>query len=178
MHSIELVKEIYARICAMNPEPDAIAGLPRAAIERQFREIDLVAPEFLIVLYEWHNGIYHLNAFLYFIPLEDAISTYRVLMEIHRDYPERPWRPEWFPVLSMNGDVDILFNVNTGALASMDIEEPRLVIISEHYSNYLNAIKEILDSNMCFYDEYCGSIGVAESSWKMVIAKHGVMSAW
>ncbi len=73
---------MLARLLEVNDEPMVQAGLERTTIEKRFEGVGLGPPAELVRMYELHDGIFHLNAFLHFLPLSEAIENYARYAEI------------------------------------------------------------------------------------------------
>lgn len=99
--------------------------LTRQQIEQVAKELHLNFSEDFYRLYQWHNGyddgaqlIYYYN----FMPLEEAVKDYRLMMELNNEFPvyEEIWRHAWFPILGFMGEF-YLVDCNIGAARSCPI---------------------------------------------------------
>jgi hypothetical protein len=78
MSAFEKIRYIYDRIRLLNDETWESPGLSRYAIAKMFKDIDLSPQSLLVALYEWHNGIYNLDAFFHLLSLNESIDTYNI----------------------------------------------------------------------------------------------------
>jgi hypothetical protein len=97
MDTLEKVERIYSLIRDVNDEPSEQPGLERGAVVNAFSDSGLTPPDDLVLLYGWHDGIYHLNAFLHFLPLAEAISSYRSSLKFKHEFQDAEWSLVGFP---------------------------------------------------------------------------------
>ena len=175
MGDLEDVQFIFSCIREANREPREHPGLDRAEIEGRFRSVGLKPHPFLVDLYHWRNGIDYVNAFLYFLTLEDAFQHYEAMLEAsHRD-----WKPSWFPFLDLNGDVWFCLDVESGELIELEFEGGREEILASDYRNYIAAVAEMFRGGHMQFNEDGGCFDVESSErWEQVAARHRVTSAW
>ncbi len=178
MDTIETLGWLFEQVRQVNTEPMPQPGLARDEIVSAFREIDIAAPEPLITLYAWHNGIYHLNAFLHFPSLTDALSTYRNYKEFKDEYADFKWMPTWFPVLDMNGDVQLCVDVHSGELIAIDMECDTIHIVAGNYGQYVRAVEELFRSGAYTFNEVAGVIEAVPSVWRAIAEKNGIRDTW
>jgi hypothetical protein len=178
MKTFEKICYIYDQIRLVNNEPIAQDGISYDEIISEFEDIKLSPSSLLIKIYEWHNGIHYLDAFLHMLSLEDAFRWYYLYEEIKSESQDFEWQIDWFPILDMNGSVQICVDVNTGLLVAIDIELGGIEVIAQHYENYLDAIFEVFDKGVFIYNSLSGSIDVTESIWQDISSKYQIKNAW
>ncbi len=178
MESLEKVISIFEKIQAINSEPIPHPGLPTEKIDHLFVGLGLEPPKEMVALYKWHNGIDYLNAFLSMLSLEEAIEIYHGFMALKTEVPSFKWKREWFPILDMNGDIQVCVDLETLELYSIDAEDDSTIRISGNYNQYLDALLFIMQSTTYSYDPEAGCIDVSDQVWCEVSRKFQVYSAW
>lgn len=177
--TIETLKAILNKVMIVNDEPKPQPGRTRASIFDAFRTIELAPPEFLISLYEWHDGIYHLNAFLHFDPLDEAIANYVSFKDFETQFGNSQWKASWFPFMDINGEIVLCMDLASGALASFDPVDNWLSIVAPHFERYVGAIEELFLSGAYAFNRISGSIeSDPEEMWSKIAAQYGVRSSW
>lgn len=141
-------------------------------------QVGLQAPDPLIQLYEWHNGIFHLNAFLHFLPLEEALSIYRMFMEITDRSGNFGWQPGLLPIMDINGDINLCFDLLTGQLVTIDLEDDKVTTLAPHYEPYVRALKDVFDRMAYIYDDNSGSIEIDSAYWSELARAYGFRKSW
>jgi hypothetical protein len=173
MGSLEDLEFIYSRIRAVNSEPREFPGMDRTEVQKRFLSADLVPHPFLVDLYAWRNGIDNVNAFLYFLPLDEAFKRYDAMLRMtHRD-----WKPTWFPFLDLNGNVWFCIDVETGEFVEIDIEGDREEILATDYRKFISAVTEMFREDRMVFDSGCFEVADDEV-WEETAVRHGVTSAW
>ena len=172
------LQAVLAQMLALNDEPMLEPGLDRSSIEQSFASLDLKPPELLAQMYELHNGIFHLNSFLHFLPLSESFSTYSRYQEISKEGGLSGWRAGQFPVFDLNGDTQLCLDLITMQVVSVDIKDDSTGIVSADYESLVNAIVEVFQERAFFYDDVSGSIRFVPDQWQRIAAKHGVSPPW
>jgi hypothetical protein len=174
MNAFEKICYIYDRIRLVNDEPEEKSGLSHGEIVQMFTNIDLSPNPLLIKLYEWHNGIDNLNAFLHLLSLSHAIDIYDDYEAEKNEYQDYPWNTSCFPVLSINGDVHICVDINTGSLISIRRDIGRFEKIADRYENYLDALFEVFEGGLFVYEDVSGSIEIDDTAWQDMMRKYNI----
>jgi hypothetical protein len=172
MPAFDDIKWLFERICSQNNEPNPRPGLDRDLVARRLADNEFAPHPLLLDLYSWHDGVMHLNAFLHFLPLEEAIEISRMMRE--RD---PSWQTGWFPGLNINGDLAISLDVDSNQILVEDVEGGERWLLANHYQNYLDALRHAFQSGAAEFDEIAGSFGVAEGAWTAIAKQHQV-SDW
>ena len=178
MDAFSKVLRIYKHVCETNDEPRERPGLSRRDILDSFAKIGVAPSEPILQLYEWHDGIDNLNAFLYFLPLEDVNRLYLSHKKFKEKSEEFKWHVGLVPLLTLNGDVDICVDFRSGEVVSIDPEGGTERSIAKHYENYLGALLEGFDADAFEFDETAGAFEVKEDRWRPIALRHGVEDAW
>ena len=121
MNSPDKVKSIIAYIQTTNLEVIANPGLSKTEILDIFKAINLQPPLEIVELYQWHDGIGELDCFLNFTNLSDAAIWYEDFMRKKTEDPQWKWNNNCFPVLNMNGDVQLCLYFKTFSVITIDI---------------------------------------------------------
>lgn len=142
MNSLDKVKSIIAYLQTTNLEVIADPGLSKTKIRDAFKTINLLPPIKIVELYQWHNGIGELDCFLRFMNLDDALMWYRLFRDCYQENNNYyyGWQENWFPLLNMNGDVQLCLNFDTLSVISIDRECDTVEKIANHYNDYLDAL--------------------------------------
>jgi hypothetical protein len=183
MNAFEKISYIYDQIRLVNDEPIAKPGLSRDVIIQMFKDFDLFPVPLLVDLYEWHNGIGYLNAFLHLLSLSESLdrredydsNEYKVENNESKDHKQNICL---LPIFSMNGDVQICVDINSGSLTAIDLELGRFEEIAEHYENYLNALLEVFESRSFIYEDFSGSIEIDKAFWLNMKQKYKIKNAY
>ena len=174
MDAFEKLTRIYARIREENSEPQEQSPASVFAVRIAFEGLELPLPPVLEKLYTWHNGIYHLNAFLHFVPLREAVKAYRSFSESRR----RGWLPEikekWFPVLDQNGDIQYCLDVETGELWAVDIEDGSIRLIAKDFEKFIDAVSEAFARDAAVYNPESGAFEVEPDDWADIRNEYGL----
>jgi hypothetical protein len=178
MKVTDKLQTIFAHICDVNAEPTSQPGLNAERIIETLQNLAVPPLHELLELYQWHNGIEHLDAFLHLLSLEGAATCYKNFEDLKAEMPDFPWYEGLFPILDMNGDVQICLNLKTFELFSIDVECDSLVKIADHYERYLEAILHIFESQMYRFNEEAGCIKVKETDWEQVQQQFEIKGAW
>lgn len=121
-NSLGKVRSIIAYIQTNNLEVIADPGLSKTEILDVFNSINLQPPSEIVELYQWHNGIGELDCFLSFMNLSDAAIWYQDFMRKKTEHPQWKWNNNYFPILNMNGDVQLCLDFKTFSVITIDIE--------------------------------------------------------
>lgn len=178
MNTIEKIQTIFRHIQSVNDEPTAKPGIPETETASHFNSIGLTPTTDLVQLYEWHNGIYNLDAFLSFLPVSDAIERYKGNKSLKKDIQEFEWKESWFTVLDMNGDVQICLDLETNELYSIDIECDLVQKIADNFERYVDAILSLFEEGNFSFDKDAGCIDVKDDVWSAILQKYNIKSAW
>jgi hypothetical protein len=177
MDALRKIETLFARVRAENDEPSEQPGLNRQLIQSEFTGLGLSPPAELVQLYEWRNGIYHLNAFLHFLSLSDAVDAYRRLDKFKRVHEDVPWEFGWFPVLDMNGDIQVCVDLASGALFCVDQEDGRSWPLAPSYQNCLDALTEGFSAGAFEFNSDAGAFK-ASALWGAIALKHQIGGFW
>jgi|CXWL01.1.fsa_nt_gi hypothetical protein len=132
----------------MSPQPPASSFALSVAVAG----LGLKLPVALETLYKWHNGIFHLNAFLHFLPLREAAKLYLV----YSDCRSKGWEPvieaSWFPVLDQNGDIQYCIDVENRELWTVDLEDGSTQKLARDYETYLDALIAAFERGLVVFD--------------------------
>jgi hypothetical protein len=178
MSAFEKICYVYERIRLVNDEAWESPGLARDAIAKMFKDIDLSPQPLLVDLYEWHNGIYNLDAFFHLLSLSESMDTYNSYKAEKNEYLHSKWQTCLFPLFSMNGDVDIFVDMNVCSLIAIDREGGSFEEIAAHYENYLNALVEVFESDLFIFEDVSGSININKAFWQNMLQKYKIKNAW
>jgi len=178
MNIIEKIQTIFQHIKLVNDEPAANTGISEAEVVSHFNSIGRTPTTDLIQLYEWHNGIYNLDAFLSLLSVNDAIERYKGNKSLKKDIPEFEWKESWLTVLDMNGDVQICLDLGTNELYSVDIECDLVQKIADNFEHYVDAILSIFEEDKFSFDEEAGCVDVKDDVWNGILKKYNIKSAW
>ena len=171
---IEKLKFIFDEIQKVNSEPKGQPGVSEAVIVEAFEKIGLIPPAYLVELYKWHNGIWNLNAFLSMNSLDDASDIYKALNETSEVWEDFGWKPSWFPLLNMNGDVHYCIDVENGSLSAIDPEGGTVEILVRDIESLINALFEVFATKAFRYEPASGTVNIEKSVWRAVAQKHGI----
>jgi hypothetical protein len=170
----EKLQYLHREIRQVNDEPREQPGIERAEVLREFDALGLVVPQELADAYERYNGIFHLNAFLHFLPLREAVDLYKLYASFGEDGGDFGWQKSWFPVFDMNGDVQFCIDLQSNALAIVDIEGGEARKIADHYSQYLDALVEAFQSGNAHFQDEFGFIDIDGKVWRALRTKYGL----
>jgi len=178
MSPLNKVKEIVNFIQAVNPHAIANPGLFKARICKDFHEINLSPPSEIIELYQWHNGIGELDCFLNFMNLDRAIDWYKGFLQSKTKYTEWKWNKNYFPLLNMNGDVQLCLDFETLAVITVDRECDTVEKIANHYTNYLDALLYVFNNEAFKCDDESGCIVFDQEVWKYARNFYQIRHPW
>ena len=178
MKSIEKVQKIFAIIQDINQESISSPGLSEYKIEDTLNRLGLPVTDELLQLYQWHNGIFNLDAFMHFLSLDDAVTLYNVYRVMKEDFPGFEWNKHWFPLIDMNGDVQVCLDLVTKSLYTIDMESEETILIAQHYDDYLNAMLSVFQNKSYCFNEQAGSVEVLDDDWNQLQEEHHIKSAW
>lgn len=178
MNVVTTLRSLFAEVQRLNPEPMPQPGLPRPEISRLLGSVGLPAPEPLVALYEWHNGILHLNAFLHYLPLEEAIALHHACRKASRNSPRLGWKPTWLPILDVNGDVQLCIDLSGGSLHSIDLIDEKSELVADHFISYVNGVAELFNLKAFHYDPESGAIVPDDAAWHEISRKHRFSPKW
>lgn len=178
MNLADKLQIILTHIRKVNPEPTTRQGLSAEKIMQTLQNLNVPNSQELLELYQWHNGIDNLDAFLHLLSLEDAARWYKGYGDLKVEIPDLPWNEDLFPIFDMNGDVQVCLNLKTFALHSIDLESDEFAKIAGHYERYLEAILHIFENEMYRFDEESGCIRVEETEWNQVQELFEIKGAW
>jgi len=152
-------------------------GASQKDLEYLHTQLALDPVQELIDLYSWCNGIANLNSFLHFDSIEQLVESVKLFEKMSVQVSNFVWNKDWLPLLNMNGDVHILFNVKTGEVAGLDIEMDSFEVISERYQDYIDGLSYAFSHGKFIYEEYAGNIrfetGVWDELWTRFRIKPG-----
>lgn len=176
MKVIDKVKYIYHQIRLVNDEPTANPGLTEAEITNKLQQINISPVAELVELYQWHNGINYLDAFLRFLSLEEAIEQYKIFQEINEEDLDFGWKTTMFPIIDINGDTQYCIDLEDYSVTVVDLECDLIKKASDRYDYYLDAIIYVFENQLFSYDSISGSIKIAENEWNEVAEKFKIES--
>ena len=180
MNPIEKVKAIVAYIQKTNLEVIADPGLSEKEILDAFKTIDLSPPPEIVELYQWHNGIGELDCFLRFMNLKDATTYYRLFKDCYQENDNYycGWKKNCFPLLDMNGDVQLCLDFQTLAVTTIDRECNIVNQIANHYTDYLDALLYVFNNGSFKYDDKSGCIYFQQEAWQYARNLHEIEHPW
>ncbi|MEM7594544.1 MAG: SMI1/KNR4 family protein [Cyanobacteria bacterium P01_A01_bin.83] len=180
MNSLDKVKSIIAYLQTTNLEVITDHGLSETEILDAFKNINLLPPPEIIELYQWHNGIGELDCFLRFMNLDDAIMWYELFRDCYRENNNYYYggQENWFPMLNMNGDVQLCLDFKTLSVISIDIECDIVEEIANHYTNYLDALLYVFNKESFEYDDDSGCIKFNEEVWEYARNLYQIKHPW
>ena len=113
----------------------------------------------------WHNGIFHSNGFLHFIPLCEAVKIRLVYSECE----SRGWESEiitsWFPVFHLNGDIQCCIDVENQELWTVDLEDGSAQKLADNYELYLDAMLAAVARGLSTFYPLAGSFKIKPKEW-------------
>lgn len=165
---------LLAQVCEMNSLTEPLPGVSKVEVRAALRSIGLEAPDWLSEIYQWHNGIWEINALVAFLPLAEAVSTYESYRALKEDIGDLGWQPSWFPLIDMNGDVQLCVDVVTGEMHAVDIEFGRVTRLTSHFENLVAAIAELFKQEAYSFDEAAGNIEPDAAIWSGLKRKYGI----
>lgn len=174
MKTIEKLQYIFKKITALNQEPLPSSGLPEDEILSRLRAIGISPPKELVQLYEWHNGIGYLNAFLHLWTINEAINCYSMFHDFKDEFPDFEWQESWYPVLTTNGDVHHCVDLISGAVVDIDMEGDVVRKLADHYGYFLDAIIHVFENDLVQFDSAGGFIECKNGEWLKVAEKFNV----
>ena len=174
---IEKVVGLYDRIRAVNDEPQAQAPSTSLEVSAALAALGLRQSALLNRLYAWHNGIFHINGFLHLIPLEEAVSTYQSYAALVASGSDLQWQPGWFPVADQNGDIQYCLNLETSAVAAIDVEDASWRLIAADYRDLLDALTAAFERGMVAFDPASNVFDIESSAWRDLSAEFGLYDA-
>jgi hypothetical protein len=176
--AFEHLLRIYSRIREENDEPQAQPATSSFVVELAFAGISLPVHPLLAQLYTWHNGIFHLNAFLHFLPLREAVKNYQSNSESRRLGWLPGISPNWFPILDLNGDVQFCLDVMSGEIWCVDIEDGSTRKLARHYDCCIAALVAAFDRGFAQYNPESGAFEVGPEYWEALCAEFGLEQPW
>jgi hypothetical protein len=176
MNSLEKCKKIVHLILKINDEPLLNNGISEQLIKDQLSKYGLEGSDEIISLYSWRNGIYNINAFVSFLSLTDALSTYDIYKKIKDTNNHFPWNAGLFPIIDSNGDTQVCIDLNSKKLVAIDLECETFIDIAIDYEDYLDCIIKILETNMFRYCEIAGEITIPSNNWEHLSKEFSVKS--
>ena len=178
MNSLEKMKAIVNHIQVVNPDTKVCPGLSKVEILEAFQKINLLPPPEIVELYQWHNGIGELDCFLNLMDLDNAVDWYKDFLASKTEYPEWKWDKNYFPLLNMNGDVQLCLDVETFAVMTIDIECNIVDKIANHYIDYLDALLHVFNSKSFKYDCKSGCIEFEQEVWNDARSLYQIEHPW
>jgi hypothetical protein len=175
MEDFDKLLAIYSKIREVNDEPQERDAASLAQVDSAFQAIGLPVNALLARLYAFHNGVYHLDAFLHFLSVEDGSEIYRSFAKFKDEFPDFGWDENWFPVFDMNGDVQVCVDLMSGSVVAIDMEGDTVRVMAPHYSAYVDALHEVFTSGHYCYEPVSGSIEVDEAFWLATAARYGIV---
>jgi hypothetical protein len=172
MAAFDEIKALFERICTQNDEPRAHPGVAREQVAAQLAASELPPHPLLLDVYSWHNGVDHLNAFLHFFPVEEALRIYHS----HRKRDET-WRPTALPIFTDNGDILFSLDTATDELLIDDVINGKRWLLASHYQDYLAALRYAFESGVAQFDEDGGAFEIGDDAWTAIARLHRV-SDW
>lgn len=169
---------LLAQVCEMNSLTEPLPGVSKAEVRAALRSIGLEAPGWLAEIYQWHNGIWEINALVAFLPLADAVSTYENYRALKKDIHDLGWQSSWFPLIDLNGHVQLCVDLVTGAMQAVDLEADRYTKVARHFENLLAAVAELFQSGAYSFDEAAGDIEPDAAIWADLKRKYGIEDSW
>jgi hypothetical protein len=172
----EKARHIYARIRQVNDEPIESDGLSRDRVEATFASLGLSPPPGVVELFEWHNGIDYVDAFLGLLSLDRAVGLYQAYGSGLGWRSELEWTEGLFPIVDINANVQFCIDFTSGALRAIDVEDGTVEHLADHYEHYLDALVTIFDSGKFTFDEEAGSIDFDAATWARIAKAHNVVA--
>ena len=137
-----------------------------------FDEISIDPPQYLVDLYSWHNGITHLNPFLHFYSIEELVETVKINEKYETKVTRFRWSIDWLPIVTLNGDVQILINIATKELAALDLEMDSFKLLAKQYEYFVEAIYSVFKQEKYYYLNDGSGIGFNKGVWDDLLSKH------
>jgi len=175
MDAFEKICFIYSKLREVNSEPREHPGLSHIDVLRTFESLQLKPQPLLVQLYEFHNGVDYLDAFLRFLSIEDAASYYRNFKGIKERWSNFEWRTSWFPVFDINADVQICLDLDSGELTVIDVEGSNVGCIARHFESYVDALLEIFEHGLFYYEAGC--VHVQPDAWQDVSSRYAIIGS-
>jgi hypothetical protein len=174
----EALPMLLKKVLALNDEPRLRPGLDREYAVEIFREAGLAPPELVLRCYALHDGILHLNGFLHFLPLRESVDLYRHYRRISAEGGLAGWREGLFPLLDLNGDVQICLDFRTHAVSVVDVEDDSVQPIAACVNDLIAAVVETFDQGACEEHAESGVLRFDSERWEVIAARHGVSPPW
>ena len=174
MRAFDNIVQIYDMIRAVNREPMEEPPTSRESVRSQLAKVGLQMPEVLEDLYSWHNGIYHLNAFLHILSVEEAVEYYQSYFELTRDYGGFGWCPGWLPVIDINGDTQYCLSENSKEIAAVDVECGTFSVVANDYERVLDAIAAAFKRGDAVFEKGGGCFEISAQKWKALAREFGI----
>jgi hypothetical protein len=176
MDAFEEIVDLYSRIRAENAEPRERPPATSFSVKLAFEGIGLNLPMLLEKIYTWHNGIFHLNAFLHFPSLRESVNTYRTLADLRLRGSEPETKASWFPILDLNGDILYCLDVDNGEIWAVDIECGTTWLLARSYERYIDALRAAFDRESAVYDPHSGEFDISDGDWAALCREFGLES--
>lgn len=178
MRTMKELEPLLEQVKKLNPDVQEHDGLPRPEIEKAFSKISLKVPEELIALFEWRNGIDELNAFTSMLNLSSAIDCHKRYQKLTKELENFDdafnWKPEWFPIIDINGEFQVCYDIKTGGLALVDMQCDLATAVCDSYRTYLQALNEGFEKRVFRWNDEHGLIEEDEQEWKAILSRYGL----
>ena len=106
--------------------------------------------------------------------LDEALEIYKALNEMSEMWEDFGWKPSWFPLLNMNGDVHYCIDLENGSLSAIDPEGGTVEMLVSDIENLINALFEVFATKSFRYEPFSGTVNIEKSVWRKIAQKHGV----
>ena len=169
------LEDLLADVKRINPHVRETPGLAQSEILEGLSEFDHLPTKELVSLYEWRNGIDELNAFTRVLSLGDAIGVYRLYRQLAEGLGSRfGWQEQWFPVVDINGDVQLCLDCKTLGLALVDMEGGVEELICDSYLDYVAALRDGFSHGLFIWNELHGCVETKDHEWQLVLGAYGI----
>ena len=169
MGVVRKILEVLDHVKRIIPGCELFPGVEREQIEAVFSELGVEPNSDLIELY---GVVHNLDGALSFLSLKEASTSYLAYREFSEE--DLPWWPSLFPVVDMNGDLQVCVDLETDELYLIDIENGSTRRICRDYRKLLDALLEAFELRIHSRESVSGSLVLEKRSWKILKAKHGV----
>lgn len=178
METFEKLMLLYSRVHEQNSEPQEQPPASVFAINLAFAGLGLKLPPALEKLYTWHNGIFHLNGFLHFMPLREAVKIRRTYSERELRGSEAQIRANWFPVFDLNGDIQYCIDVQNQELWTVDLEDGSVRKLADNYELYLDALLAAFARGFSLFYPLAGSFKIKPNEWMALCREFKLEEPW